>query len=75
MIPANTMTANRNIEEVLAHMNRQVELAELLLGVEGLALLRTMFDCTDAEANGRLAGIHSVLATADEVETVQEVDA
>jgi hypothetical protein len=34
-----------------------------------------MFDCTDAEANGRLAGIHSVLATADEVETVQEVDA
>ena len=42
-------------------MARHVRLVELLLGVEGLALLRRLYDGTDADADERLAEIRRVL--------------
>lgn len=42
-------------------MARHVRLVELLLGVEGLALMRRLYDGTDASADERLAEIRRVL--------------
>ncbi len=42
-------------------MSRHVRLVELLLGVEGLALMRRLYDGTDASADERLAEIRRVL--------------
>jgi SAM-dependent methyltransferase len=42
-------------------MTRQVRLRELLVGVEGLALLRRLYDGTDADADERLAEIRRLL--------------
>jgi SAM-dependent methyltransferase len=41
---------------------RTVQLRELLLGIEGLALLRHLYDGTDEEARERLAEIRRILA-------------
>ena len=46
---------------VRALMTRHVSLRELLLGVEGLALLRRLYDCTDEEAARRVAEVRRVL--------------
>jgi hypothetical protein len=42
-------------------MPRTVALRELLLGVEGLALLRQLYDGSDAEASARLDEIRQIL--------------
>jgi len=42
-------------------MTRNVSLRELLAGVEGLALLRNLYDGTDADALSRLAELHRLL--------------
>ena len=42
-------------------MVRHVRLRELLVGVEGLALLRHLYDGTDDEADRRLAEVRSLL--------------
>ena len=42
-------------------MTRTVRLRELLVGVEGLALLRHLYDGDDAEADARLAELHRLL--------------
>src|ERR1700722_13422962 len=42
-------------------MTRHVSLRELLAGVEGLALLRGLYDGTDSDAAERLAELRSVL--------------
>ena len=58
-------------------MNRNVRLRELLIGVEGLALLRHLFDGTDADAEQRLAEVRRLLDddTFDPVEPIAEADA
>src|SRR5437764_8930740 len=43
-------------------MGRDVRLRELLIGIEGLALHRRLYDGTDAEAKDRLTEIGQVLA-------------
>jgi ubiquinone/menaquinone biosynthesis C-methylase UbiE len=43
-------------------MTRYVRLRELLLGIEGLALLRHLYDGTDAEADCRVAEVREILA-------------
>ncbi len=42
-------------------MARTVRLRELLVGVEGLALLRTLYDGTDEEADRRIAEVRRLL--------------
>jgi len=42
-------------------MTRNVSLRELLAGVEGLALLRNLYDGSDADAERRLQELHDVL--------------
>lgn len=56
---------------------RNVRLRELLIGVEGVALLRHLFDGTDAAAAQRVAEVRRLLddPTFDAVETVTEADA
>jgi SAM-dependent methyltransferase len=55
---------------------RQVSLRELLVGVEGLAILRRLYDGTDAAAGRRLAELREVLDSAafDHVEVTPEHD-
>jgi SAM-dependent methyltransferase len=43
-------------------MARHVRLRELLVGVEGLALLRTLYDGTDADADRRIEDVRRILA-------------
>jgi SAM-dependent methyltransferase len=43
-------------------MERHVRLDELLIGTEGLALLRNLYDGSDAQAARRLAEVRSILA-------------
>lgn len=45
----------------MASVDRHVRLCELLVGVEGLALLRHLYDGTDAAAERRLADVRRVL--------------
>jgi ubiquinone/menaquinone biosynthesis C-methylase UbiE len=56
---------------------RNVRLRELLLGVEGLALLRNLFDGTDASAAERVAEVRRLLddEAFDVVEPTTEADA
>jgi len=56
---------------------RNVRLRELLLGVEGLALLRNLFDGTDADADQRLAEVRRLLDddAFEVVEPTAEADA
>ncbi|HZQ85023.1 MAG TPA: methyltransferase domain-containing protein [Acidimicrobiales bacterium] len=56
---------------------RNVRLRELLLGVEGLALLRNLFEGTDAEAARRVAEVRRLLDddAFDVVEPTEEADA
>jgi SAM-dependent methyltransferase len=42
-------------------MERQVRLSELLIGTEGLALLRNLYDGSNAQAARRLAEVRSIL--------------
>lgn len=42
-------------------MNRNVKLRELLVGVEGLALLRHLYDGSSADAEMRMAEVHRLL--------------
>lgn len=42
-------------------MTRHVRLRELLIGVEGLALLRRLYDGTDDEAERRIAAVRRIL--------------
>jgi hypothetical protein len=42
-------------------MARNVRLRELLVGIEGLALLRNLYDGTDADAEQRLAEVRRLL--------------
>ncbi len=42
-------------------MARNIQLRELLIGVEGLALLRHLFDGTDVAAQQRLAEVRRIL--------------
>ncbi len=58
-------------------MTRHVSPREVLAGVEGLALLRTLYDGTDAEAASRLEELRRVLddPTLAEAEETPEVDA
>lgn len=42
-------------------MTRHVRLRELLVGVEGMALLRRLYDGTDAEAEQRIAEVRRIL--------------
>jgi SAM-dependent methyltransferase len=55
---------------------RQVSLRELLVGVEGLAILRRLYDGTDAAADRRLAELREVLDSAvfDHAEVTPEHD-
>ena len=46
-------------------MGRQVQLLELLVGIEGLALLRHLVDGTDADAAQRVAEVRGLLGDAD----------
>jgi ubiquinone/menaquinone biosynthesis C-methylase UbiE len=57
-------------------MARKVSLRELLVGVEGLAILRNLYDGTDAGASRRLAELRRVLddAAFDHVEATTELD-
>ena len=57
-------------------MARQVSLRELLVGVEGLAILRHLYDGTDAGAGRRLAELREVLdgAAFDLAEPTAELD-
>ncbi len=58
-------------------MTRNVSLRELLAGVEGLALLRNLYDGDDATAGSRLAELHGILAdqALDGAEPTPEFDA
>jgi SAM-dependent methyltransferase len=60
-------------------MERHVRLSELLIGTEGLALLRNLYDGSDAQASRRLAEVRSILAAdgaavADVAELIAESD-
>jgi len=57
-------------------MARQVSLRELLVGVEGLAILRNLYDGTDADANRRLNELREVLddAAFEHAEATPELD-
>jgi ubiquinone/menaquinone biosynthesis C-methylase UbiE len=57
-------------------MARQISLRELLVGVEGLAILRHLYDGTDAVANRRLAELRRVLddPAFEHVEAIFELD-
>ena len=57
-------------------MSRHVRLRELLIGVEGLALLRGLYDGTDDDARRRLQEVHRLLDddTFASVEDVTESD-
>jgi SAM-dependent methyltransferase len=58
--------------------DRHVRLDELLIGTEGLALLRNLYDGSDAQALQRLAEVRSILAadraTGDAGELIAEAD-
>jgi SAM-dependent methyltransferase len=58
-------------------MTRHVSLRELLAGVEGLALLRNLYDGSDADAKLRLAELRAVLddPALDAAQATPEVDA
>ncbi len=58
-------------------LTRQVRLRELLLGVEGLALLRHLYDGTDEDAERRVAEVRDILAddTFEVAEPMTEADA
>ncbi len=58
-------------------MTRNVSLGELLAGVEGLALLRNLYDGDDATAGRRLAELRGILAdqALDRAELTPEFDA
>jgi hypothetical protein len=53
-------------------MPRHVRLRELLVGIEGLALLRHLYDGTDGDADRRLAEVSWLLA--DETFSAGEFD-
>ena len=57
-------------------MARQVSLRELLVGVEGLAILRHLYDGTDAGASRRLTELRELLdgAAFDQAEATSELD-
>ncbi len=58
-------------------MSRNVSLRELLVGVEGLALLRHLYDCSDEEAAQRLREVRELLddPALEVTEAVAEADA
>jgi SAM-dependent methyltransferase len=66
----------RRVARVLA-VSRNVRLRELLVGVEGLALLRHLYDGTDEAASARLADVRRLLDDArfDAGEAMREADA
>lgn len=58
-------------------MTREVSLRELLVGVEGLAMLRHLYDGTDGDAVRRLAELREVLGdptTVERTEATREFD-
>lgn len=61
----------------MAAMARHVRLRELLVGVEGLALLRHLYDGTDDQADQRLAEVRKLLEDESFLvgEPISEVDA
>jgi ubiquinone/menaquinone biosynthesis C-methylase UbiE len=58
-------------------MVRRVHLQELLVGVEGLALLRHLYDGTDADAERRLAEVSEIMGdkSLTATEPIEEADA
>jgi ubiquinone/menaquinone biosynthesis C-methylase UbiE len=61
----------------LRRVSRNIQLRELLVGVEGLALLRHLYDGTDGDAERRLAEVRRLLddSTLSERESIIEADA
>ena len=52
-------------------MERHVRLSELLIGTEGLALLRTLYDGSDEQAAARLGEVRAILDGDDAGETAE----
>ena len=59
--PATNAGSDPRSSGYLRPVPRKIELRELLIGIEGLALLRHLYDCSDDEARCRVFEVRSLL--------------